>query len=352
MNAKRQGLGQTAVIVLVICALAGVFIIAFALQAVAEQGAFDFGQTSDLNTLKTENEIAKLSAEIRQIRSETSGSLFWLKVIAVFVTVGGAVGGYLVGQSRITKARLDFEDKKAIDAAYQGIVQELSASSPVSRAAAAVKLGQILKQFPVEWEIGGKQQEIEDRKQYLVQLTKQVLAAALAIEEDPKVLKVLTIALVLHHPWTGDPDKETARRSDARELDLSLAKATDAYWARVDFTGADFYKANLAKVSFRRSILHYAQFREADAQESVFIDADCQNASFKLSDLRGSNFQGAKLHQVDFEGAKVHNTSFADAEYSGRLDVKVDISPFADGSSLVDIENWLKGNGAAVNPMH
>jgi uncharacterized protein YjbI with pentapeptide repeats len=162
------------------------------------------------------------------------------------------------------------------------------------------------------------------------------------------VLKVLTIALVLHHPWEGDPEKEKARRGDAHELDLSLAKATDAYWARVDFTGTDFYRSSLAKVSFRQSVLKYAQFREADARDSVFIGTDCHNASFKLADLRGSNFQNAKLDHVDFEGAKVFNTSFTGAEYTGRFDAKVDISPDADGLSLVDIGSWLRDKGATV----
>ncbi len=51
------------------------------------------------------------------------------------------------------------------------------------RATAAVKLGAILKSFPKEWDVD------EDRLQQMVRLTKEVLAAALAIEGDPKVLK-------------------------------------------------------------------------------------------------------------------------------------------------------------------
>src|SRR6267142_5244711 len=75
---------------------------------------------------KEQYEIAKLAAEIRQIRSDTSGSLFWLKMIALFVTVGGAVSGYLVGQKQTTKKRLEFENLKNIDSLYQGMVQELA----------------------------------------------------------------------------------------------------------------------------------------------------------------------------------------------------------------------------------
>src|SRR5713226_964323 len=150
---------------------------------------------------KEQFETAKLSAEIRQIRSDTTGSLFWLKMIAVLVTVGGAVGGYLVAQSRTTRQQLDFENRKNVDLVYQGIVQELSHESPVLRAAAAVKLGAILKSFPAEWTVN------EARKEQIIQLTKQVLAAALSIEKDRKVLKTLTIALVLHKRWADDPNE-------------------------------------------------------------------------------------------------------------------------------------------------
>src|SRR5882762_11882934 len=75
---------------------------------------------------KEQYEIAKLAAEIRQIRSDTSGSLFWLKMIALFVNVGGAVGGYLIGQSRTAKKRIEFENRRNVDSAYQSIVLELA----------------------------------------------------------------------------------------------------------------------------------------------------------------------------------------------------------------------------------
>src|SRR5205807_3839185 len=113
---------------------------------------------------KEQYEIAKLAAEIRQIRSDTSGSLFWLKMIAVLVTVGGAVGGYLVGQKQTTKQRLEFENLKNIDSIYQGFVNELADKSPVLRAAAAVRLGMILKSFPSEWKVD------DTRKRQMIRL--------------------------------------------------------------------------------------------------------------------------------------------------------------------------------------
>ena len=168
-----------------------------------------------------------------------------------------------------------------------------------------------------------------------MQLTKQVLAAALSIETDKKVLKTLTINLVLHK---SKPDDAF---SSAQEIDLSGAKAYDAYWARCDFSYADFYSADLARASFRKSKLAGAQFREANANSVVFNEADCTNASFKLADLRGASFEQATLDGADFEGARVYSTTFTKAKLERIKPCQVDISEQGDGSQLVQIRQWL-----------
>lgn len=286
-------------------------------------------------TAKDSYELSKLDAEIRQIRSDTAGSSFALKVIALFVTVGGAVGGYLIGQSRTTQARVSFEDRKNVDEVYQSIIQELADESPILRAAAAVKLGSVLRSFPAEWNVS------EPRREQLMQLTKQVLAAALSIETDKKVLKTLTINLVLHK---AKPD---AALASAQELDLSGASAYDAYWARCDFSYADFYAAHLSRASFRRSTLKGAQFREATANNVIFNDADCTDANFKMADLRGASFANATLHGTNFEGARVHAVSLTGAKINELAPCMVDLSEQGDGSELVSIGHWLSATGNA-----
>jgi hypothetical protein len=329
-------LDQPAVVVLVAIVLLVTIAITYISQAIVEQETFNLGSVTDVDALKTQTEIAKLVAEIRQIRSDTSGSLFWLKMIALFVTVGGAVGGYLVGQSRATRARIEFEDRKNVDAAYQSIVQELSDKSPLLRAAAAVKMGTVLKSFPHEWNVSTARQD------QLIRLTKEVLAASLSIEKDPKVLKMITIALVLHHPWENDPgNKDLARYGDARGLDLSGAKAADAYWARVDFSGADFYKADLTEASFRLAFLRNAQFRDTSLQKAVFVEADCAGANFKLADLRGADLSRANLSNANFEGAKMYGTNLAGAKLADNPETEVDVSPTADGSQMLSLREWI-----------
>jgi hypothetical protein len=159
---RAIALNQPVVVVIVLLVVAGVVAIAFVLQSNAEHGALTPVSGGGRSVL-TQREIDKLDAEIRQIRSDTSGSLFWLKLAGVFVTVGAAVGGYLLGQTRTTRERakadqqiaqqrIDFQDRQNVDAIYQGFVQELSSTSSLLRVAAAMKLGKFFLQSPpVEW---------------------------------------------------------------------------------------------------------------------------------------------------------------------------------------------------------
>jgi hypothetical protein len=308
--------------------------VATLLVTYGSQYLIDQKVTASSNSLmdqKTEYEISKLDAEISRIRSDTAGSLFWLKLVALFVTVGGAIGGYLVGQSRTTMAKIGFEDRRIVDEVYQSIVQELADESPVLRAAAAVKLGSILKSFPSEWHVS------EKRIDQLIDLTKQVLAAALSIENESKVLKTLTINLILHNPDSGDG------LSEARNLDLSGAKAEDAYWAKCNFEYSDFYLANLSRASFRKSNLSGAQFRESNLTKTVFDDSTCKGTNFKMADLRGASFKGANIDNVNFEDAKVYSVVLTGATIKHIPDCAVDLSERGDGTYIVPLSNWLEG---------
>jgi uncharacterized protein YjbI with pentapeptide repeats len=332
----RLALTQTVIAVLVLLVLVGVLAVAFLLQREAERHALT-PVVSGRNVL-AQREIDKLNAEIRQIRSDTSGSLFWLKMAGLFVTVGAAVGGYLVGQSRntqqrvdaerqVTRERLAFEHRQNVDATYHAMVQELTVDSKLLRAASAMKLGKLLQAPPVEWHL------TLDRERELNDLTEQILAAALAIETEPKVLKALTIALALHGP--------ESEAGDLSNLDLSGAMAKDAYWARVNFSYADFYKADLTGASLRKARLQNAQFRETVLMNAVLADADCSGANFKLADLRGADFTGADLRTANFENVKVFGTRLNGALVGENPECVVDVSPGGDGSQTERADEWL-----------
>jgi hypothetical protein len=338
-------LGESAVALIILL----VFVLAFAgawfLQARVEQ---DLPAPDTLPPALQEQisryEVERLKAQIKQIRSDTAGSLFWLKMVALFVTVGGAVGGYLVGLKGSTRQRIEFEDRKSVDAAYQAILAELASDRALLRAAAAVKLGALLERFPSEWLVGPQ------RRQELTDLTKRVIAASLSIETETKVLKALTIALVMHKPWADASDGEKRRLSDCIGLDLSGAKAEDAYWARVDFSNGDFYNANLSEASLRGAVLRGSQFREASLRDAVLRDADCSGANFKLCDMRNADLSGVRLDGANFERAKVAGVILVGATLDkppANPGMPVDISP-SDVQQTVTIEAWLHSHGVAL----
>ena len=351
VRAARLTRQNLAIVAAVAVVLAAVFAVGWYLQFQVERELSRF--TLDPARLKYEKdlgEVAKLRAEIHQIRSDTAGSLFWLKMVALFVTVGGAVGGYLAGLRSTTRRRLRFERRRDIDAAYQGILAELAGKKALLRAAAAVKLGALLKEFPAVWKVGAA------RRQEMIDLTKRVLAASLSIETDPTVLKALAAALVMHHPGASG-----SALADGRSLDLSRARAGDAYWADTDFTYTDFYAAELRRSSFRRSVLSGAQFREADLTDAVLAESDCRGANFKLADLRGADLSGARLDGANFEGARVSGVIFEKMvkgairkavlhAHLANPTAEVILTSETGAQSTARADAWLASHGVAVTP--
>jgi Pentapeptide repeats (8 copies) len=325
-------LNQPVIVLVVLLVLAVTLFMSFLLQSRAESGALS--PIAAGTSAKEQREVDKLNAEIKQIRSDTGGSLFWLKMAGLFVTLGAAVGGYLIGQAKVTKDRLDFEHRQSVDNTYHALIQELSIEPPLLRVASAMRLGKLLQAPPVEWRVS------DARRQELSQLTKQVLAASLAIEKDEKVLKALTIALGLH--------AEESEHADLRELDLSGAKARDAYWARIDFRYADFYGADLTDASLRKAILDGAQFRQTVLANAVLAEASCEGATFKLADLRGANLDGAKLRGTTFEDVRVFGATLVGAEIGDNPAGVVDISPNGDKSATLPVGEWLAQASAAA----
>jgi uncharacterized protein YjbI with pentapeptide repeats len=166
-------------------------------------------------------------------------------------------------------------------------------------------------------------------------LTKQVLAAALAIEENDKVLKTLTINLALHKSPNLDG------LFSIKDIDLSGAKAINAYWAKCDFSNSDFFMADLSESSFRKSLLSFAQFRQATLTNAIFDDADCTSTNFKLADLRGASFANAELSRTSFEGARVYSVKIVGARISDLPYCLVDLSKDGDGSQMTPVGKWV-----------
>ena len=122
-----------------------------------------------------------------------------------------------------------------------------------------MRLGKLLQSPPVEWRVS------DERRQELSSPADEAGSCGLARDEkEEKVLKALTIALGLH--------ADELEHADFRELDLSGAKAKDAYWARIDFRYADFYRADLTDASLRKALLDGAQFRQTILANAVLTE--------------------------------------------------------------------------------
>jgi uncharacterized protein YjbI with pentapeptide repeats len=317
------GLNQAAVIGLVILVVVLTLVTTLFAQALAERGAITSGSVS--RDLTAARQLDKLDAEIQKIRSETAGSLFWLKMIGLFVTVGSAVGGYLIAHTRSANMRLQFERRNEVIRLYQGMVEELSSEKPILRAAAAVRLGAVLEKYPSTWEIEGESSE--DTKQELVKLTKQVLASSLTIETEPAVLKVLSISIARHKV-----SDERGKKFDMTGLDLSSAKAIDAYWADCNLSRTDLYNSDLRSASLRRSTLHWTQFRDASLVSAVLSGADCDSTNFKRANLREADLEGirnwtaiADIKQANIWGVRNAPEGFVEwARSRGALSVDSD----------------------------
>jgi uncharacterized protein YjbI with pentapeptide repeats len=289
----------------------------------AEKGAINNAAVS--KDLAAARQVDKLDAEIQKIRSETAGSLFWLKMIGLFVTVGSAVGGYLIAHTRSTNMRLQFEKRNEVVRIYQGIVEDLSSEKPILRAAAAVRLGAVLDRYPTTWEIEGER--ADDTQRELVNLTKHVLASSLTLESEPAVLKALTISVARHRV-----SEERGRKFDMTNLDLSGAKAVDAYWADCDLSRTDLYNANLEGASLRRATLNQTQFRDASLVSAVLASANCENANFKRANLRQAdldkiaNWAGiVEIEQANIYGVRNAPRGFVDwATSRGAVSVALD----------------------------
>jgi len=73
---------RSIIAILGLVSLAVVAALLYYSQTIAERGALEVTSTGEKGATeqKSQYEIAKLAAEIRQIRSDTSGSMFWLKL--------------------------------------------------------------------------------------------------------------------------------------------------------------------------------------------------------------------------------------------------------------------------------
>jgi uncharacterized protein YjbI with pentapeptide repeats len=328
------------------------------------------GNDSELDAEKLTN-IQKTLVDIKSAYSELRGARLILDAMGVFVVVGGGVGGYLLSQAQSNEQRRRELERQAIDTMVSDIIKELSSpkEQEVLRASAAVKFGQILDEFPAEWEFFGDENQKKKRQNQIRDLIKSVLSTALSIETNASVLKRIaenlnkhtlasseasgylllnldsnqpTIKKLKDHPEIlkdypainklvanlqvranaskGNKDKGFV---DMRYLDLSNANAnieaakarevSGFYWPRCLFDNTDFHNAQLNHSSLKNSYFRGIRFRNTSIQKSNVSESFFEECSFNQTKLKGSIFSDS----VFFEKTKFKNTECAKANFSG-----------------------------------
>jgi len=96
--------------------------------------------------------------------------------------------------------------------------------------------------------------------------------------------------------------------SDLKELDLQNTNLQNAYLGnrgdnKLDFSGTDFYKANLSGSSFNGAILQRVIFYQSQLIDTVFKNTDLRNSNFYEANLMGANFSNAQLEGANFSHA-------------------------------------------------
>src|SRR5262249_47255317 len=161
-------------------------------------------------------------------------------------------------------------------------------------------------------------------------------------EKNRKVLKTLSIVIARDR---------SADFAELRGIDFSGARANFAYWKKVNFTDADFFRASLGYASFRESVLKDTQFREAKLTNAVFAKAECERTNFELADLRNANFTGATLlNGVSFKNARVHGVTLPKSLPAGAINEvgNVNVAEGDEGSVMKPVRQWLADAGVVV----
>jgi hypothetical protein len=123
----------------------------------------------------------------------------------------------------------------------------------------------------------------------LAKETVDVISSMLKIEETGDFQKLLADSL--------------RYAPDLRDADLQKTNLRDAVLGKkgLDFTGADFYRANLTNASFKD---------KNDKQNGVIL----KNTAFYETVLHNTNFSGADLEGASFYNVSFKNTNFSDCK--------------------------------------
>lgn len=124
-----------------------------------------------------------------------------------------------------------------------------------------------------------------------------VISAILRTQQTGNYQKLLADSLA-YAPALNAADLQ---RTNLQMAYLSGGSGRDG--KTLDFSGVDFYRADLSGASLRGVIARRAVFYQARLHNTVFRDTVLEGANFYEADLKGANFDGALLEGANFRRA-------------------------------------------------
>ena len=205
---------------------------------------------------------------------------YWLKILLGFIT--------LIGIMYKVFKHLDYRSKEqkleTIGESFNRTVAKLSSKKALEQMSGAILLRRF---FDKKTEMGLGKTPYSDE-------TINVIASSLRTLPTGNLQKILADGLTY--------------ASDLKGIDLQNTNLQNAYLGSkgesiLDFTGTDFYRANLSGSSFNGSILTKVIFYQSRLINTVFKNTDLRNSNFFEANLMGANFSNANLEGANFNHA-------------------------------------------------
>ena len=204
-----------------------------------------------------------------------------LKNIGIIIASLGAIPAFLVAINYKNK-----RDKVAlVGSSFVSTVNKLSSTNETERMSGAILLRRF---FDVKTEMGDAQMPYADE-------AVNVIAASLRTLPANNFQKVLADSL--------------AYAPSLQNVDLQKTNLQNAYLglknegAKIDLSGADFYRADLSNASFKGAMLRGAKFYQAQLYKTVLKEASLEKCNFYGVDIMDTDFREARLDGANFENA-------------------------------------------------
>lgn len=243
-------------------------------------------QTTDqIQFMKNCQEALKLQAETEKLKLENDNLRNWLLAFgpllgAVLALIPVGIGYLFKMFSERSLLKIETANARAVRREQQitRMLDDLSGESQARQSFAAAGMISLIRE---NFEDVGKDkpQAIERYRESTMLIT----ALFARLRDDYLHLAVVKyVADELYKLFTGSAKQKA--RFKLRDFNLQQVRLVNAYWAKLDCSGTDFFGADLERASFRK----------ANLERAVLYSANLDRAVFSGANLAGANMTGAR----------------------------------------------------------